>query len=219
MRGMHEGAHERPAGSGRSGRRRNAPTASAKIRPVPAVRLGEDRGRPALLVDGVVQSVAPAFAGGGYWTAMLPEHRPRRALLLGLGGGTIARLLIARFGPMPIVGVDDEPAVVAAARIAFGPLPPELQIVIADALAFVHGCAGRFDYVAVDLFHGDQIPRGVFGQPFLRAARAALTPGGLAVFNLFQDMRTAHRLERLGRVLRVERQLRVGNNLLVHCRR
>ena len=184
----------------------------------PRVRLGEDRGRPALLVDGVVQSVAPAVAEDGYWCAMLPAHRPRRSLLLGLGGGTLAHLLVARFGPLPMVGVDDDPAVVATACTAFGPLPDGLQIVIADARTFVWGCAGRFDYVAVDLFHGSQSPRGVFGRPFLRGVHHALTPGGAAVFNLFRDGSTARRVEQLRRVLRVERLVQVRDNVLAHCR-
>jgi spermidine synthase len=202
--------------------------AAAGRRPAPAadpptllrsVWLGEDRGRPALLVDGVVQSVAPDYAGDGYWAAMLPAHRPRRALLLGLGAGTVAHLLVRRFGPLPVVGVDDDPAVVALARGAFGPLPAGLQIVLADARRFVQGCAGRFDYVAVDLFHGHDVPAGVFGQPFLRAVQAALTPAGTAVFNLFRDRHEERRLARLGRVMRVERVARVRQNLLVHCRR
>ncbi len=181
------------------------------------VRLGEDRGRPALLVSGVVQSVAPRAAGDGYWTAMLPAHRPDRALLLGFGAGTIAHLLLERFGSLPIVGVDDDPAVLAA-REAFAPLPGCVQLVLADARTFVHGCAGRFDYVAVDLFHGGEVPRGLFGQPFLRAVRSALAPRGHAVFNLFRDQSAERRLARLGRVFRVERAERVRDNLVVHCR-
>ncbi len=217
--GMAGGGQARTSRRGQPPRERRADTLAAGT-PSPAlvVRVGEDRGRPALLVNGVVQSVAPAAAASGYWAAMLPAHRPRRALLLGFGGGTIAHLLTARFGDVPIVGVDAEPAVVAVARTAFGPLPPALQIVIADARDLVHGCAGRFDYVAVDLYHGADVPRGLFGQPFLRGVRAALTHGGLAVFNLFRDTHTERRLERLTRVLRVERQARVGDNVLVHCR-
>ena len=202
-------------GKPRGGGARPGPAPQARR---PHLWLGEDRGRPALLADGVVQSVAPESAWHGYWAAMLPQHRPRRALLLGLGAGTLAHLLVERFGSLPMVGVDDDPAVVPLARSAFGPLPGELQLVLADALVFVHGCAGRFDYIAVDLFHGGAMPRGVFGQPFLRAVRAALTPGGTAVFNLFRDARTARRIERLGSLLRVERTVTVGSNVLVHCR-
>jgi len=62
---------------------------------MPEVRIGEDGGRAALLVDGVVQSISPAdgLVEGGYWAAMLPSGRPHSALSLGLGGGTLARML------------------------------------------------------------------------------------------------------------------------------
>jgi spermidine synthase len=170
------------------------------------------------MANGVVQSVAPAAAEGGYWAAMLPDHRPRRALLLGFGGGTLTHLLAARYGTVPTVGVDDNPTVVTLARNAFGPLPPATQLVLADALRFVGGCAGAFDYVAVDLFRADLVPRGTFGLPFLRAVRTALMPGGHAVFNLFQDPRTASRIARLEAVFRIERAVRVGDNRVVHCR-
>ena len=183
------------------------------------VRLGEDRGRPALLVGGVVQSVAPAAAQTGYWAAMLPAHRPGRALLLGLGGGTVAHLLVDRFGPLHIVAVDDSPAVVVAARTAFGLLPAAVAIVVGDARTFIHGCRGRFDYIAVDLFHGGQMPRGVIGQPFVRAVRGALTARGVAVFNLFRTVETERRIELIRQGLRVERCVRVRDNVLVHCRR
>lgn len=146
---------------------------------------------------------------------MLPSHPPRTALLLGFGGGTVAALLIRRFGSLSIVGVDDDPNVVAW-RAAFGPPPECVQVVLADAMTFVHGCKGRFDYVAVDLFHGAQTPRGLFGQPFLRAVRAALTPRGRAAVNLFLDARTDRRLERLAAVFRVERIERVGENVIAH---
>src|SRR5712692_7509253 len=78
------------------------------------VRIGEDSGRAALLVDGVVQSISPedGLVGGGYWAAMVPDDPPRNALILGLGGGTLARLLQARWGEVPIVGVDNDPDIV-----------------------------------------------------------------------------------------------------------
>ena len=86
---------------------------------VPArVRIGEDGGRAALLVDGVVQSISPedGLAGGGYWAAMVPDDPPRNALILGLGGGTLARLLQARWGDVPMVGVDNDPEIVETAE-------------------------------------------------------------------------------------------------------
>jgi spermidine synthase len=182
------------------------------------VRISEDRGRPALLVNGVVQSVAPAAAIGGYWPAMLPEQRPRRALLLGVGGATIAHLLAARFGPLHVLGVDDDPSVLRAARVAFGVPPEGLQFVLADAFAFAAACAARFDYIAVDLFHGDRAPVETFGRPFLRALKTGRRVPARIAFNVFRDRYTAGRIERIGAVLHVERQITVGLNVIVHCR-
>src|SRR6476660_2731631 len=93
-------------------------------------RLGEDEGRLALFVDGVVQSVA---AEGreveGYWAALLPSVRPRRALVLGLGGGTVVHLLRRRFGELAVVGVDDDGEVLALARAELGLEQPGLAVV------------------------------------------------------------------------------------------
>jgi spermidine synthase len=172
----------------------------------------------ALLVDGVVQSVAPQCAAGGYWEAMLPSHPPRTALLLGFGGGTLAWLLASSSSPERIIGVDYDPEMLALGRAVFGPLPGCVQLVLADARTFIAGCTGRFEYVAVDLFQGERVPRGVFGLPFLRGVRRALCPRGRAAFNLFDDARAAARQERLRAVFSIERTVRVGDNLIVHCR-
>jgi spermidine synthase len=182
------------------------------------VSIGMDRGRRALLVDGVVQSVAPEAALGGYWEAMLPDHAPGLALLLGYGGGTLARLLTARWPAVRVVGVDNDPRVLTAGRDAFGPLPCSIALVLADALTFLAGCAAGFDFVAVDLFQGERVPRGAYGRPFLRGVRRALRPHGRAAFNLFDDERADTRIDRIQRTLHVERVVRVGDNRIVHCR-
>jgi spermidine synthase len=149
---------------------------------------------------------------------MLPEHPPTSALILGFGGGTLARLLAERHGPSRIVGVDSDPRVLELGRVTFGPLPCSVQLIIADALSVIHGCAGQFDYVAADLFQGERVPRGVFGRPFLRAVRHALRPRGRAAFNLFDDQRLPDRMERLQKVFAIERTVRVGDNRIIHCR-
>src|SRR5947207_4445624 len=86
------------------------------------IRIGEDEGQTALLVDGVVQSVLVSDGplGPGYWPHMLPEVRPTRALVLGLGGGTICRLILRQFGQVEIVGVECDARVLRLARSAFG---------------------------------------------------------------------------------------------------
>lgn len=187
---------------------------------LPKPRLGHDEGRVALTVDGVVQSVAVEERGptSGYWWMMLPGARPRQALILGLGGGTVAQLLTRRFGEVSIVGVERDPAVVDLARQSLGLDLPNLDVVVADAFAYVESCESRFDYIAVDLYAGSELVRGVLAKPFLRRLRAMLTPGGNVAFNLTLTRRLPKQLQRLGEVLRIVRADDEGLNVVVHCR-
>ncbi|GAC1330368.1 MAG: hypothetical protein NVSMB2_29000 [Chloroflexota bacterium] len=187
-----------------------------------AVRIGEDLGRKALLVDGIVQSISPedGVQVGGYWAAMVPrEVRPKRALILGLGGGTLAQLLRARWGDVEMVGVDDDPAVIATAS-SIGWLPlGGLDIEIGDAFAFVQSCRRRFDYVAIDLFRGERLARRAFGQPFLKGVRELLDSRGWVVVNMFDDAQATDRIERIATLFAVQRREIVGGNIVLHARR
>lgn len=201
-------------GVGRArGRARGAGTGGV----APRVRIGEDEGRRALLVEGVVQSVAVDDAVGGYWAELLPEARPRRALVLGLGGGTIVHLLRRRFGPVATVAVEVDPEVLALARAEFGLDWPELEVRLADAFTFVAECRQRFDYVCVDLYRGDRPERGVLGRPFLRGLKALANPGAEIAINLFLDRRAVTAVRRIARVLAVRTTRRVGKNVVVRA--
>lgn len=185
------------------------------------IRIGDDSGRTALMVDGVVQSISPedGLVDGGYWAAMLPDDRPRQALILGLGGATLARLLQARWGAIDIVGVDDDAAILETARSA-GWLPEVgLEVIVSDAFTYVHACEDRFDYVAVDLFRGERMPGRVFGKPFLRGLRALVQPHGRVAINVFRDRRQADRIQRIAAFFDIRAQLLVGGNLIIHARR
>ena len=182
-------------------------------------RLVQDRGLPALMVAGVIQSVSvEAATAGEYWPAMLPEVRPRHALLLGAGGGTLAALLTRRFGGVRILAVDDDARVLALGRQALYLGLSNVELVLADAFAFCAACRGQFDFIAVDLFRGGERPRAALGRPFLADVRRLAAPRAAVAFNLFRDRRTATHIARLERVLTVSRQLVVGRNIVVQCR-
>jgi spermidine synthase len=206
-----------PVGSRKSGGREGVAPVGRHV-----VRIGEDDGRAALLVDGVVQSISPMDGAtrGGYWAAMVPPFKPSRALILGLGGGTLAHLLVDRWGANThIVGVDDDPSVLEVARAAGWLSLPDLKIVEADAFAFVNTCDERFDYVALDLYRGPHLVGGGLTKPFLRRVRALLKPGGWLAANLFRDSRTALRIERIARVFPVEQPVHMGDNVVVFARK
>jgi predicted O-methyltransferase YrrM len=190
----------------------------------------------ALQVGGVTQSISVPLAGAGeadtalrdgYWGLMLPARCPRRALLLGLGGGTVATLLAQRCPAAQMVGVERDTEVLALARGVFGlSALPRLRIVEADAFAWVEtqfdvggepsADAERFDLICVDLFEAGRLVAGTLATPFLRRVAALVAPDGLATFNLMVTGRTPEQLHRLRRVFAIEREQRLHGNLIVH---
>jgi spermidine synthase len=186
---------------------------------IPHILIAEDDGRRALIVDGAVQSVAAddGHRGSGYWAAMIPNVRPRRALVLGLGAGTVAHLLTRRFGPVPIVAVDDDAELVEVARAEFGLDLENLDVIIGDAFTYVEQASDRFDLILVDLYHGHQPARGLVSRPFLDALHRILLPRGRVAFNLFSAYLTPERLGRLQTSFGSVEVVAAGSNRIVFC--
>jgi spermidine synthase len=176
-------------------------------------------GRKILRVDGVVQSVhVDASYLPDVWDAMLPDEAPANALILGLGGGTMAQLLANRFGPLPIVGVERDPAVIFLARHEFGlALAPHVRIEHEDAFTYARQCAETFEFIAVDLYTAGKMAHGVLGATFLRDVRRLLAPEGLVTFNVWRSPYLADQTRRLARVFAIRSSAEVDDNIIVRC--
>lgn len=203
-------------------------------------------GGRALEVDGVVQSVtvdlptdsaggaaqaaAPSQPGAnedepsrGYWELMAPIDCPRRALIVGLGGATVAALLARRCPGVEIIGIERDETVLALARTEFGlDEIAGLTVVVADAFVDIPARAerepGSYDYICLDLYEGGRLAPGTLATAFLRQLAVLLSPGGTLSVNLFLTGRPSEQLHRLRRVFVVERELRARGNLVVHAR-
>jgi spermidine synthase len=189
-------------------------------RTIPHLLVAEDEGRRALIVDGAVQSVAPddGHRGSGYWAAMIPSVRPRQALVLGLGAGTVVHLLTRRFGPIPIVAVDDDSDLVEFARHQFDLDLTNLEIVIGDAFEYVRESHDRFGLILVDLYRGAQPAGGLVSRVFLSGLKNLLEPRGQVVFNLYSSYLTPKRIARLQLVFHTVTTVNAGANRIVFCR-
>lgn len=112
---------------------------------------------------------------------------PRTALMLGLGGGTVARQLGAVSPETRVTAVELDEAVVAMAREHMGLDGLGVDVVIGDAYEFVARDRGRFDVVIDDLYvtGSEDVwrPRPPDGA-LLGQYRRLLAPGGLVVVNL-----------------------------------
>ncbi|MGH2516163.1 MAG: spermidine synthase [Ktedonobacterales bacterium] len=212
--------------------RRRGQTRRLPVRTAPRENWGV-----ALEVGGVVQSVSVPEdmaahtdgddeprpgSGGGYWGLMLPPGCPRRALLLGLGGGTVAHLLARRCPDAEIVGVERDAEVIAIARTDFA-LDSVTRLTIVEADAFIWAAAhaesepGSFDLICLDLFEAGRLAAGTLATVFLRQLAALLAPDGTLAVNLMVTARTSDQLHRLRRVFELRRELRLRGNLVAHA--
>lgn len=108
------------------------------------------------------------FAGIG-----LKRSPPADVLLLGLGGGSVPRILRRELGlACPITAVEFDPAMISAAKRHFGLNEwPALTVVEGDAIVRVHAMKQRFGLVLIDLFDDLDLAPGVDTAGFAHALR------------------------------------------------
>ncbi|MAE96409.1 MAG: hypothetical protein CL910_17305 [Deltaproteobacteria bacterium] len=133
---------------------------------------------------------------GSVWDALacgllaLPPRERRRVLLLGLGGGSAARVVRALAPEASIVGVELRPEVVEQARAHFDLDALGLEVRIGDARQVVHEVGRDFDLVLEDVFVGRgrhaYKPEG-FPMPALADARRCLRRGGVLATNTLDE--------------------------------
>jgi spermidine synthase len=137
--------------------------------------------------------------------------RAPRVLIGGLGMGFTLRAALERFGAdAEIVVAELVPAVVGWARGPLAPVfagcldDPRVSIVVADVAKAIGDRAQNYDAILLDVDNGpDGVSRdangGLYGATGLRAAHAALKPGGLlAVWSAGPSAEFTKRLGRSG---------------------
>ena len=175
---------------------------AAKARPErPRVRVDESGGTRTLVVDETFASfyrpgeiathcVWDAIAAPILW--LEPERR-RRILILGLGGGSIARLARALAPEAEILGVELDREVVRLAREHLDLDALDIEVEIADAYEWLKSASrssGRYDVILEDIFigEGDDVHKPAWvPEPAHRLARTRLARGGVFVSNTLDE--------------------------------
>ena len=121
---------------------------------------------------------------------LLFKEKVDDALIIGLGGGSLARHLLHHFPECRLRAVEYRASVVKIARSHFGlPLDSRLKVIIDDAGSYVpehaQSCSDQYGLILVDAFDFEGMAQSIASIAFFDACKALLKPDGLLVINLW----------------------------------
>ncbi len=134
-------------------------------------------------VEGLTQS------GGvveDIWKSSLRKAKSKKpevqnVLVLGLGGGSVAKY-IKKFWPEAVIsGVDIDSVIVALGKRYLG--LKDVDIKIEDAASFLKETKQKFDLIVVDLYKGCEYPKKFETRSFLTLLKLHLKESGVVIFN------------------------------------
>jgi len=186
-----------------------------------AIEIVEEDGVRVLQIGGdAIQSAmrldAPDRIELDYVQAMMAfllfRPKPRDVLMVGLGGGSMARFIHQRMPNVRVSAVEINPGVVTVARRYFH-FPEEddrLEILVGDGAELVPRRPASADVLVVDGFVNGRPAEGLCTQSFYDGAFAALRSPGVMVANFMAD---DGKIER--HLDRIERSFGRGPTLLL----
>ncbi len=179
-------------------------------------------------INGTIQSVMMKNSeySRDYWDLFPPlcyAFDMPRVLMIGLGGGTIARQIGARFGDrvsIDIVEIDSE--VVRLSRQFFDSGHGH-RITVGDGASAVRSRKNAYDIIILDAYEGDLIPEQFLREGFARDAHDSLKNHGVLAINYISTMRYNGALDDYMRVLSAHFSVyeatmpRITSNSVVVC--
>lgn len=123
----------------------------------------------------------------GALSSLLFKPDARKLLLVGLGGGSIAKYVWKYCPQIKQTVVELNPQVIQVARSHFF-VPDDdarLQIIEGDGVAYLQQHPGSVDWLMMDAFGSNGLPPDFCTQAFFDDCADALTPDGLFTINLW----------------------------------
>lgn len=148
---------------------------------------GEIKAVKSLGLGTYIQAGGLTQSGGvveGIWKNTLRKVKKykreiKSVLILGLGGGSAAKIIRSLWKESKITGIDIDPVMIELGKKYLGLDKNNVDIIVSDAEKF----KGKYDVVIVDLYNGDKFPEKFEKKEFLMKVRKSLNEDGVAVFN------------------------------------
>ena len=162
------------------------------------IRVEETRERRYLYFDGTLQSsmdlrdptslelLYSRFASLG----LVLKPDAAKALIIGLGGASMAKKYHKEFPQMEIDSIEIDPHVVEVAREFFHfEEAPNQRVHRGDGREFLTRTRRRFDLILLDAYYADNVPFHLVTREFFAAAQGKLTSEGVLAANLIGSLR------------------------------
>lgn len=108
-------------------------------------------------------------------------------LILGLGGGGIAKLVRKNWPEVKITGVDIDPVIINLGKKYLNLDKYGVDVVITDAYKFLNSksksLSSKYDIICIDTYVGDEYPKKFESENFIQLVKSFLAKDGYAVFN------------------------------------
>jgi spermidine synthase len=115
------------------------------------------------------------------------RQNPGDVLMIGLGGGSLAKFIRKHRPDTRVTAVEIDPRVIAVARAQFE-VPPDddrFAVVNADGALYVRQHAAAADVILLDGYDANNQVEALATESFYAACRRALKPRGILVVNLW----------------------------------
>ena len=123
------------------------------------------------------------FLAAPYFNAGFTPQKLHRVGIVGLAAGTIAHQFTSVYGPVPIDGVEIDPAIVNVGRKYFAMNEPNLHVHVEDGRTYIDTTHETYDVVAIDAFQQPYIPFQLTTREFFTTIRSHLSSAGVVALN------------------------------------
>lgn len=109
---------------------------------------------------------------------------PRRMAVIGLAAGTIPKQFTRVFGPLPIDGIELDPAIVAAGRRYFDLNEENITAIVGDGRYALSRLPGPYDVITIDAYKVPYIPWHLTTREFFLEVSQRLSETGVVAINV-----------------------------------
>jgi spermidine synthase len=163
------------------------------------IKVLEKNSNRLLLVDGIIQSGESTGDENGFppyvmdLDSLVRRFHPqaKSILLVGLGGGNLAKRFLTR--GLQVDAVEIDPEMLAVAEKYFGLDAGQVHVTLDDGRHFVRHCPKKYDVIVLNTFTGENFPSHLLTQEFFREVNAKLNPGGITALNFVGYVQGPHR--------------------------